>query len=80
MYKHLLFIGSRANETLLKEAVGLEFVRRRGSQLKTWLNQHVAGANFNTGVESTEEKTEPLPSETRISEPMIEQCEAIEAL
>ena len=80
MYKHLLFIGSRANETLLKEAAGLEFVRRRGSQLKTWLNQHVAGAYFNTGVESTEEKTEPLPSETRISEPMIEQCEAMGAL
>ena len=41
-YKHILFIGSKANEALLKEAAGPDFVVRRGSQLKRWLDEQLA--------------------------------------
>jgi hypothetical protein len=35
----LLFIGSTANEDVLIEGAGEDFVRRRGIQLKRWLNE-----------------------------------------
>jgi hypothetical protein len=75
MVKHLLFIGSKANEAMLKEAVGDEFYRRRGGQLKTWLDDQLANKKTEINIGKLDEKSEAVPSETRISEPKVEQCE-----
>lgn len=42
-YNHLLFIGSTANEEQLAYAAGDDYVRRRGDQLKGWLDDVAAG-------------------------------------
>ena len=81
-FKHLLFIGSKANEAQLKEAAGQDFVKRRGSQLKVWLDEqlsrHSAVMQLETEIITTEndslildykltEETEALPSELQES-------------
>lgn len=40
-YKKILFIGSKANEAVLIEGAGKDFVVRRGKQLETWLNENL---------------------------------------
>jgi hypothetical protein len=39
-YKYVFFIGSKANETILIEGAGKDFVIRRGKQLSSWLDEH----------------------------------------
>jgi hypothetical protein len=69
LYNEVLFIGSTANEEQLIEAVGNEYVRRRGAQLKKWLDEKT------TSVDS---KTQE--SKTRLTERLITECEANEAI
>ena len=40
-YKKILFIGSKANEAVLIEGAGKDFVVRRGKQLEAWLNENL---------------------------------------
>ena len=42
-YKKILFIGSKANEAVLIEGAGKDFVVRRGKQLEAWLNENIEG-------------------------------------
>ncbi len=94
-FKHLLFIGSKANEIQLKEAAGPDFVKRRGSQLKVWLDEqlssHLAVIPSETEIINTEkdslrldykltEITKALPSELQKSELKISEDLTIEAL
>lgn len=46
-YKKILFIGSKANEAVLIEGAGKDFVVRRGKQLEKWLDD-----NLNEGFTS----------------------------
>lgn len=50
-YKRILFIGSKANEAVLIEGAGRNFVVRRGKQLEAWLNDRL------------DEPSEPSPFE-----------------
>ena len=43
-YKTVLFIGSKANEAVLIEGAGKDFVVRRGKQLDLWINEHLIDA------------------------------------
>jgi hypothetical protein len=48
-YKHIIFIGSKANEAILIEGAGKDFVVRRGKQLNSWINDHLTeSGNFDT--------------------------------
>src|SRR5665647_3160871 len=69
LYDKVLFIGSTANEEQLIEAVGSEYVRKRGAQLKKWLT-----------VETASAKSESPSSENRPTERLISGCEPIEAI
>jgi hypothetical protein len=40
-YKKILFIGSKANEAILIEGAGKDFVVRRGKQLERWLDENL---------------------------------------
>jgi hypothetical protein len=40
-YKKILFIGSKANEAILIEGAGKDFVVRRGKQLEKWLDENL---------------------------------------
>lgn len=80
MFNHLLFIGQKTNETQLIEAVGDEFVRKRGNKLKTWLDGQFKASSFENGNVSIYKESEAGETETRISEPMVEQCEPIGGL
>lgn len=40
-YKKILFIGSKANEGILIEGAGKDFVVRRGKQLEKWLEENL---------------------------------------
>ena len=46
LYDKVLFIGSTANEEPLIEAVGSEYVRRRGARLKQWLSEETASVEL----------------------------------
>jgi hypothetical protein len=69
LYDKVLFIGSTANEEQLIEAVGSEYVRRRGARLKQWLSEETAS------VES-----EAAQPENRLTERLITECETNEAI
>ena len=69
LYDRVLFIGSTANEEQLIEAVGSEYVRKRGAQLKKWLTAETASA-----------ETKGVSSENRPTERLISGCEIIEAI
>ena len=69
LYDKVLFIGSTANEEQLIEAVGGEYVRRRGARLKRWLSDETAS------VES-----EGSQSETRETNRLLTECETIEVI
>jgi hypothetical protein len=73
LYDKVLFIGSTANEEHLIEAVGSEYVRRRGAQLKKWLTEEI-----NSKKDCN--KTEDIITEYRLSERLISGCETIEAI
>ena len=79
-YDHFVFIGSKANERMLKRAAGKEFVIRRGDEVVMWFNEHLAMIeNKNNNSEVHKEK-EPLPLETQDLMPKEDQSEGIGAL
>jgi hypothetical protein len=53
-YKQILFIGSEANEAILIEGAGKDFVVRRGKQLSTWLDEHYNETLNFSGIEVQE--------------------------
>jgi len=69
LYDRVLFIGSMANEEQLIEAVGSEYVRRRGARLKQWLSE-----------ETTSVKLEATRPENRQTNRLLTECKAIEAI
>jgi hypothetical protein len=69
LYDKVLFIGSTANEEQLIEAVGADYMRRRGAKLKRWLSE-----------ETTSAKSESSSSENRQTNRLLIECETIEAI
>jgi len=69
LYDKVLFIGSTANEEQLIEAVGSEYVRRRGAKLKQWLSEETASVEL-----------EGLKSENRQTNRLLTECETNEAI
>jgi hypothetical protein len=67
-YKHILFVGSKANEAILIEGAGKDFVVRRGKQLEAWLDEHLTGT------------PETLPFELQENALKISEDSAIEAI
>jgi hypothetical protein len=51
---HLLFIGSTANEALLIDGAGPDFVRRRGTYLKRWLDEQLTKPAIITQLDEQE--------------------------
>lgn len=79
-YDHFVFIGSKANERMLKRAAGKEFVIRRGDEVVTWFNEHLAMIENKNNSSEVHKETEPLPLETQDLMPKEDQSEGIGAL
>jgi len=80
LYDNVLFIGSTANEEQLIEAVGSDFVRRRGTQLKKWLAAQMTEPEIKINISEEGGKAEDLKTENRPTERLLSECETIGAL
>lgn len=87
LYGRLLFIGSTANEAQLIEGAGADCVRRRGTQLKKWLDAQVAETGIIKQAETDKIDIEETHIETETLEPLCQsknrfetESEAIEAI
>jgi len=53
-YDRILFIGSKANEAVLIEGAGKDFVVKRGKQLENWLTANLNSDKMNDSLELQE--------------------------